>query len=579
MDFTEAWDDTCSYIGLAARIGNITEFRKLVEAGNPVDAPDNRGWRPLHEAAAEPKDLRCLEELLKHKDTDVNWQTHEGETALLLACKRRCRTNKKPLEAVKLLLKYKADPNIADNEEETPLLAATRSGFAPVVLELLNNGKADPNKVDCSGWGSLHEAAMLGRADIVISLLTAGAKISIQDECEMTPIFTAAQHGKIECLKILLDAAKERGEVELIDMRAEDGATPVMIAAQQGFTECVEMLLAYGANINLKSFDNITALHLAVQGEHVSCLKLLMDHANVNELIIDYQPEKFRNRISRGELEPITPLHLAVEWNSNRCLKLLLERGFPVDCLCERGTRYEPQFFTFLRPTYETALSYAIGKENVEAVDILLEAGANCNSTSDDVLHPLIPALVKSSFLLIDKLIDHGSDVNYKRTCVPFAEILLIALKNKKLFLHLLFHGADPRLLFPTGNVPFIHYSVNLLFAFGYSWNQTLHILYILLLFNGMTKEFRECVDILQESRIKFNDYDALSWETFLKEIEKPSTLSVFCRICIRRHLVKIHRGRNALNNAIYRLQLPRTLITYLLYEDAYSKFWMDHGN
>ncbi|XP_023234873.1 ankyrin repeat and SOCS box protein 3-like [Centruroides sculpturatus] len=211
MDFTEAWDDTCSYIGLAARIGNITEFRKLVEAGNPVDAPDNRGWRPLHEAAAEPKDLRCLEELLKHKDTDVNWQTHEGETALLLACKRRCRTNKKPLEAVKLLLKYKADPNIADNEEETPLLAATRSGFAPVVLELLNNGKADPNKVDCSGWGSLHEAAMLGRADIVISLLTAGAKISIRDECEMTPIFTAAQHGKIECLKILLDAAKERG--------------------------------------------------------------------------------------------------------------------------------------------------------------------------------------------------------------------------------------------------------------------------------------------------------------------------------------------------------------------------------
>lgn len=575
MDFTEAWDDTCSCIGMAARIGNITEFHRLLEAGNPVDAPDNRGWRPLHEAAAEPKNLQCLEELLKHKDTNVNWQTHEGETALLLACKRRCRTNKNALEAVRLLLKYKADPNIADNEEETPLLAATRSGLTPVILELLSNGKADPNKVDCSGWSSLHEAAALGRADIVLSLLAVGAKINIQDECELTPIFTAAQHGKIECLKVLLDAAKERDQEELVDMRAEDGATPIMIAAQQGFTECVEMLLSYGANTSLRSFDNITALHLAVQGEHVRCLELLMDHINLNELVIGYQQEQFRNRISKGELEPITPLHLAVEWNSLRCLKILLERGFPVDCLCERKTMYEPQFLN-LRPKYETALSFAIGKENTDAIDILLEAGANCNTTSDDVLHPLIPALMKSSFPLIDKLIDHGSDVNYKRTCAPITEILLVALKNKKLFVHLLLVGANPRLLFPTGSNSFIYLSVNFMFYFFNTWNQILQILYILLIFNGVTEEFLICIKYLQERRTKFRDYDALSWEMFLKEIEKPSTLSIFCRICIRRHLVKIHHTRDALNSAIYQLQLPQSLIAYLLYEDSFSKFWMD---
>lgn len=52
--------------------------------------------------------------------TDVNWTTHEGESALLLACKRRQGTEAE--EFVNLLLQHGADPNILDNEEDSPLL-------------------------------------------------------------------------------------------------------------------------------------------------------------------------------------------------------------------------------------------------------------------------------------------------------------------------------------------------------------------------------------------------------------------------------------------------------------------------
>lgn len=61
----------------------------------------------------------CLISLLLG-GSDINWTTHEGETALLLACKRRQGSDANAF--VNLLLQYGANPNIVDNEEDSPLL-------------------------------------------------------------------------------------------------------------------------------------------------------------------------------------------------------------------------------------------------------------------------------------------------------------------------------------------------------------------------------------------------------------------------------------------------------------------------
>lgn len=53
-----------------------------------------------------------------------------------------------------------------------------------------------------------------------------------------------------------------------MNIGAEDWATPLMIAAQQGFLNCVNLLMEFGADPNLKTTDNVTALHLTVQGNH-----------------------------------------------------------------------------------------------------------------------------------------------------------------------------------------------------------------------------------------------------------------------------------------------------------------------
>ncbi|XP_054158685.1 ankyrin repeat and SOCS box protein 3-like isoform X2 [Oppia nitens] len=79
MDFKEHYTDSSSSVANAVRIQDLKLLRKLIRDGKCVDVMDNRGWRPLHQP--------LVDELLKHEDTDPNWRSHEGETALLLACR------------------------------------------------------------------------------------------------------------------------------------------------------------------------------------------------------------------------------------------------------------------------------------------------------------------------------------------------------------------------------------------------------------------------------------------------------------------------------------------------------------
>lgn len=63
MDFTEAYTDRCSAVGLAARERNIEMLRELINRGYSVDISDNRGWLPIHEAAAH-NSSECLKLLI-----------------------------------------------------------------------------------------------------------------------------------------------------------------------------------------------------------------------------------------------------------------------------------------------------------------------------------------------------------------------------------------------------------------------------------------------------------------------------------------------------------------------------------
>ena len=90
-------------------------------SGALCDVCDNRGWYPIHDAAAAGK-AGCLRCLLEYGSKDLlNTQSYNGETPAFLAA-----INGK-IECVKTLLEFGADVNVS-NHEDVSLLVAAVSG-------------------------------------------------------------------------------------------------------------------------------------------------------------------------------------------------------------------------------------------------------------------------------------------------------------------------------------------------------------------------------------------------------------------------------------------------------------------
>jgi ankyrin repeat protein len=64
MQFNEANPRAASCLGIAARVGDEEAVKSLLKRRRRIDIGDNRGWTPLHEAAAASS-IGCLSLLLK----------------------------------------------------------------------------------------------------------------------------------------------------------------------------------------------------------------------------------------------------------------------------------------------------------------------------------------------------------------------------------------------------------------------------------------------------------------------------------------------------------------------------------
>lgn len=185
-----------------------------------VQQASHKGWTPLMlvvNAHADEKEA-CLNVLLEAK-ADPNVRCDAGSpTVLHYAIRPHNASLLSPyaVDTVPLLLRYGADVNARSAERGTPLhYLATVCGRHPHhlrVMTMLLQAGADPKLADDNGDTPLLEASKRGPADSVQQLLDYGADPNQADRYGYTPLMAAANARLVECVSVLLEHGAKKAE-------------------------------------------------------------------------------------------------------------------------------------------------------------------------------------------------------------------------------------------------------------------------------------------------------------------------------------------------------------------------------
>src|SRR3954452_13768061 len=173
----------------AAEFGKIARVRALLDAGTPVEEPDDSGTTPLY--AASVSGHADVVSALLEAGADPN-RISLGDSDGLPLCAAACWGHH---ETVGVLLEGGADPNLTESGDWTPLLWAAVGGHTSTVILLLDH-VADPDAY--SRTTPLWLAANRGAVDVVRALLAHGADPAKPNDQGSTPLDAALRWAGVD---------------------------------------------------------------------------------------------------------------------------------------------------------------------------------------------------------------------------------------------------------------------------------------------------------------------------------------------------------------------------------------------
>lgn len=218
--------------------------------------------------------------------------------------------NDRLLEKILEGFQFLVDRHTGGSEGVVDLLVLFR-GEREKIRQLVEEHPGWINSRDRTGWGPLQWTIFMGREDLASWLLRKGAEPDFDSDKALGPLHVAAAWGRRQAVVDLLQTGVD------VDARGPQGWTPIFWASHFGRVRLVELMLKKGASVDFRDDEGQTALHRAAAGGHSqTLLALISANARVNA------KEKSKSR---------TALHLAVERNHIKAVEVLMLNGAHVD--------------------------------------------------------------------------------------------------------------------------------------------------------------------------------------------------------------------------------------------------------
>jgi ankyrin repeat protein len=367
---------------LAALTGNVELMRELIAVRADPNAVDDNGCSPLllcGQTGIKPS----IEFLVTETDADVNARDKLGRTCLHSAAFFG------DTAVVRLLLSANADPAIADEQGNTPMLVAARNlnGIPPPPLP--EGAPAPPGhpEFDEEKWTHFLEEQQAGQPQECL------AAPPLPEGAPAPP--GHPEFDEKEWAGFMEEEAKNHGGPT--DMPPPPGhpefdkdtfgawlAKNPEFGMQPEWAAVIELLLVSGADGAVIDGQGISALMIACDLGHAGVVSVLLEHgadpfyansAGVNALIMS----SFSGHIA--------------------CAELLLASGLSVDALSNDGC---------------SPLMVAAAGGHLELLGVLINAGADVNLHRDNGTTALGLAAKDGHKALVEALVQAGADCSLR---------------------------------------------------------------------------------------------------------------------------------------------------------------------